>query len=128
MTARLEVKEENERRRRRRSLAIAWSLVAIMALFFVVTLVRLGDIGIKPDGYIPLENLNGCRFRPLGGAAISRHLTKYAVERNRRKAETEHARHQKCCAKSDTPVRQPGIPVLHRHRFPNLDTRLKRPV
>jgi len=37
-----DIKEENEKRRRRRSLAIAWSLAGFMALFFLVTLVRLG--------------------------------------------------------------------------------------
>jgi len=42
MTGGPDVKEENVRRRRRRSLAIAWSLVAFMVLFFVVTIVRLG--------------------------------------------------------------------------------------
>lgn len=34
--------EERKRRQRMRSLAIAWTLVGIMVLFFVVTLVRLG--------------------------------------------------------------------------------------
>jgi hypothetical protein len=33
---------ERKARQRRRSIAIAWSLVALAVLFFVVTLVRLG--------------------------------------------------------------------------------------
>ena len=37
-----DIKEENEKRRRRRSLAIAWSLVGFMVLFFLVTVVHLG--------------------------------------------------------------------------------------
>lgn len=43
MNAELELKEENARRRRRRSLAIAWALFAFMALFFIVTMVRLTE-------------------------------------------------------------------------------------
>ena len=34
--------DEAARRRRARSLAIAWTLAAIVILFFVMTLVRLG--------------------------------------------------------------------------------------
>lgn len=34
--------EEEKRRRRIRSVAIAWGLVLLAVLFFVVTLVRLG--------------------------------------------------------------------------------------
>jgi len=33
---------ERERRRRMRSLAIAWTLAALVVLFFIVTIVRLG--------------------------------------------------------------------------------------
>ena len=33
----------DEKKRRQRSVAIAWAIVAVVALFFVVTLVRLGD-------------------------------------------------------------------------------------
>jgi predicted nucleic acid-binding Zn ribbon protein len=33
---------ERKRRQRMRSLAIAWALVALVVLFFVVTIVRLG--------------------------------------------------------------------------------------
>ena len=42
MKTELDVKEENLNRRRIRSLAIALSLVAFMALIFIVSLVRLG--------------------------------------------------------------------------------------
>ncbi|MEG6508743.1 hypothetical protein V6C03_07150 [Methyloligella sp. 2.7D] len=34
--------DEFKRRRRRRSVAIAWALAALVVLFFIVTLVRLG--------------------------------------------------------------------------------------
>ncbi len=34
--------EDYKRRQRMRSIAIAWSLVGLMALFFIVTIVRLG--------------------------------------------------------------------------------------
>lgn len=34
--------EEWKARRRRRSIAIAWALVALVVLFFLVTIVRLG--------------------------------------------------------------------------------------
>ena len=33
---------ERKRRQRKRSLAIAWALVALVVLFFIVTIVRLG--------------------------------------------------------------------------------------
>lgn len=33
---------ERKRRQRKRSVAIAWTLVALVVLFFVVTIVRLG--------------------------------------------------------------------------------------
>jgi predicted nucleic acid-binding Zn ribbon protein len=35
-------KAERKRRQRKRSLAIAWILVGLVVLFFIVTLVRLG--------------------------------------------------------------------------------------
>ena len=39
---------ERKRRRRKRSLAIAWVLVGLIALFFVVTIVRLGgDVAVR---------------------------------------------------------------------------------
>ncbi|PKQ05645.1 MAG: hypothetical protein CVT73_11410 [Alphaproteobacteria bacterium HGW-Alphaproteobacteria-12] len=34
--------EDRRKRRRQRNLAIAWTLVAFIALFFVVTIVKLG--------------------------------------------------------------------------------------
>ena len=34
--------DEQKRRQRKRSIAIAWSLVGLIVLFFVVTIVRLG--------------------------------------------------------------------------------------
>lgn len=38
--------DTEHRKRRRRSIAIAWALVGLAALFFFVTLVRLGaDVG-----------------------------------------------------------------------------------
>lgn len=33
---------ERKRRQRRRSIAIAWTLAALVILFFIVTIVRLG--------------------------------------------------------------------------------------
>lgn len=39
---------ERKRRQRMRSLAIAWALVALVVLFFVVTIVRLGPNVIHP--------------------------------------------------------------------------------
>jgi len=37
-----DAKAERKRRQRKRSLAIAWILVGLVVLFFIVTLVRLG--------------------------------------------------------------------------------------
>ncbi len=37
-----DAENERKRRQRMRSLAIAWILVALVVLFFVVTIVRLG--------------------------------------------------------------------------------------
>jgi hypothetical protein len=37
-----DAENERERRRRMRSLAIAWTLAALVVLFFIVTIVRLG--------------------------------------------------------------------------------------
>ena len=39
----IQLTDEQKKRRRSRSIAIAWALVAMMALFFVVTIVRLGS-------------------------------------------------------------------------------------
>jgi hypothetical protein len=45
-------KDEQDQRRRRqrmRSLAIAWTLAALVILFFIVTIVRLGgNIAVRP--------------------------------------------------------------------------------
>lgn len=38
----MQLTEEQQKRRRSRSVAIAWALAAMAALFFVVTIVRLG--------------------------------------------------------------------------------------
>jgi hypothetical protein len=38
----MQLTEEQKKRRRSRSIAIAWALAALAALFFVVTIVRLG--------------------------------------------------------------------------------------
>lgn len=38
----MQLTQEQKKRRRARSIAIAWALVAMAALFFVVTMVRLG--------------------------------------------------------------------------------------
>jgi hypothetical protein len=38
----MELTEEQKNRRRARSIAIAWALGAMVVLFFVVTVVRLG--------------------------------------------------------------------------------------
>ncbi|MES0385697.1 MAG: hypothetical protein ABUJ98_14080 [Hyphomicrobium sp.] len=39
---------ERKRRQRKRSLAIAWVLVGLIALFFAVTIVRLGgDVAVR---------------------------------------------------------------------------------
>jgi hypothetical protein len=37
-----DAKQERKRRQRMRSLAIAWILAALVILFFIVTIVRLG--------------------------------------------------------------------------------------
>jgi hypothetical protein len=40
---------ERKRRQRMRSLAIAWILVALVVLFFIVTIVRLGgNVAVRP--------------------------------------------------------------------------------
>ena len=40
---------ERKRRQRKRSLAIAWILVALIVLFFIVTIVRLGgNVAVRP--------------------------------------------------------------------------------
>ena len=39
---------ERQRRQRMRSLAIAWALAALVVLFFVVTIVRLGANVVHP--------------------------------------------------------------------------------
>lgn len=40
--------DERQRRQRMRSLAIAWALAALVVLFFVVTIVRLGSNVVHP--------------------------------------------------------------------------------
>jgi hypothetical protein len=41
--------KERKRRQRMRSLAIAWILAALVVLFFIVTIVRLGgNIAVRP--------------------------------------------------------------------------------
>jgi ferric-dicitrate binding protein FerR (iron transport regulator) len=37
-----DAEQERQRRRRMRSLALAWVLAALVVLFFIVTIVRLG--------------------------------------------------------------------------------------
>jgi len=37
-----DAEKERQRRQRMRSLAIAWTLAALVVLFFIVTIVRLG--------------------------------------------------------------------------------------
>jgi hypothetical protein len=37
-----DAEQERQRRQRTRSLAIAWTLAALVVLFFIVTIVRLG--------------------------------------------------------------------------------------
>lgn len=40
---------ERKRRQRKRSVAIAWTLVALVVLFFIVTMVRLGgNVAVRP--------------------------------------------------------------------------------
>jgi hypothetical protein len=41
--------DEQKRRQRMRSLAIAWTLAALVILFFIVTIVRLGgNVAVRP--------------------------------------------------------------------------------
>jgi len=41
--------DERKRRQRKRSLAIAWILVGLVVLFFIVTMVRLGgNVAVRP--------------------------------------------------------------------------------
>jgi predicted nucleic acid-binding Zn ribbon protein len=41
--------DERKRRQRKRSLAIAWILVGLVVLFFIVTIVRLGgNVAVRP--------------------------------------------------------------------------------
>ena len=41
--------DERQRRQRMRSLAIAWALGALVILFFIVTIVRLGgNVAVRP--------------------------------------------------------------------------------
>jgi hypothetical protein len=44
-----DAKKERQRRQRMRSVAIAWILVALVVLFFIVTIVRLGgNVAVRP--------------------------------------------------------------------------------
>ena len=44
-----DAEEERQRRQRMRSLAIAWILFALVVLFFIVTIVRLGgNVALRP--------------------------------------------------------------------------------
>jgi hypothetical protein len=44
-----DVEKERQRRQRMRSLAIAWILAALVVLFFIVTIVRLGgNVAVRP--------------------------------------------------------------------------------
>ena len=41
--------DERKRRQRKRSVAIAWILVGLVVLFFIVTIVRLGgNVAVRP--------------------------------------------------------------------------------
>jgi len=41
--------DERKRRQRKRSVAIAWILVGLVVLFFIVTIVRLGgSVAVRP--------------------------------------------------------------------------------
>jgi hypothetical protein len=41
--------DQRQHRQRRRSLAIAWTLAALVILFFIVTIVRLGgNVAVRP--------------------------------------------------------------------------------
>jgi hypothetical protein len=42
-----DAEKERQRRQRTRSLAIAWILAALVVLFFVVTIVRLGGLVVE---------------------------------------------------------------------------------
>jgi hypothetical protein len=44
-----DAEKERQRRQRMRSLAIAWMLAALVVLFFIVTIVRLGgNVAVRP--------------------------------------------------------------------------------
>ena len=44
-----DAEKERQRRQRMRSLAIAWILFALVVLFFIVTIVRLGgNVAVRP--------------------------------------------------------------------------------
>jgi hypothetical protein len=44
-----DAEKERQRRQRKRSLAIAWILAALVVLFFIVTIVRLGgNVAVRP--------------------------------------------------------------------------------
>jgi hypothetical protein len=44
-----DAEKERQRRQRMRSLAIAWVLFALVVLFFIVTIVRLGgNVAVRP--------------------------------------------------------------------------------
>ena len=44
-----DAEKERQRRQRMRSLAIAWILAALVVLFFIVTIVRLGgNVAVRP--------------------------------------------------------------------------------
>jgi hypothetical protein len=44
-----DAEKERQRRQRMRSLAIAWILFALVVLFFIVTIVRLGgNVALRP--------------------------------------------------------------------------------
>ena len=42
-----DAEQERQRRQRKRSMAIAWILGALVVLFFIVTIVRLGGNGVE---------------------------------------------------------------------------------
>ena len=44
-----DAEKERQRRQRMRSMAIAWILAALVVLFFIVTIVRLGgNVAVRP--------------------------------------------------------------------------------
>ena len=44
-----DAEKERQRRQRMRSLAIAWTRAALVVLFFIVTIVRLGgNVAVRP--------------------------------------------------------------------------------